>query len=99
MIGGSIFDIVTSVSEPEIHSDGRTHPGSVSFGLGGVGRNLADALACFDDDPVFISAVGDDEQVKKCKVQCSCSGWPTGNGKKLSNCQACSLAQLCLSPA
>ena len=77
MIGGSIFDIVTSVSEPEIHSDGRTHPGSVSFGLGGVGRNLADALACFDDDPVFISAVGDDEQVKKCKVQCSCSGWPT----------------------
>ena len=38
MIGGSIFDIVTSVSEPEIHTDGRTHPGSVSFGLGGVGR-------------------------------------------------------------
>ena len=38
MIGGSIFDIVTSVSGPEIHSDGRTHPGSVAFGLGGVGR-------------------------------------------------------------
>ena len=29
-------------------------------------------------------------------VQCSCSGWPTGNGKKLSNSQACCLAQLCL---
>ena len=29
-------------------------------------------------------------------VQCSCSGWPTGNGKKLSNCQACCLAQLFL---
>ena len=24
-------------------------------------------------------------------VQCSCSGWPTGNGKKLSNSQACCL--------
>ena len=23
-------------------------------------------------------------------------GWPTGNGKKLSNSQACCLAQLCL---
>ena len=29
-------------------------------------------------------------------VQCSCSGRPIGNGKKLSNCQACCLAQLCL---
>ena len=43
MIGGSIFDIVTSVSSGssgsgKIHSDGRTHPGSVAFGLGGVGR-------------------------------------------------------------
>ena len=32
-------------------------------------------------------------------VQCSCSGWPTGNGKKVSNSQACCLAQLCLAPA
>ena len=24
---------------------------------------MADALACFDEDPLFISAVGDDEQV------------------------------------
>ena len=30
---------------------------------------------------------------------CSCSGWPTGNGKKVSNSQACCLAQLCLAPA
>ena len=62
MLGGSIFDIVTSVSEPRIHTDGRTHSGGVSFGLGGVGRNLADALACFGDDPFFVSAVGDDDQ-------------------------------------
>ena len=26
-------------------------------------------------------------------------GWPTGNGKKLSNCQACCLPQLCLAAA
>ena len=28
-----------------------------------------------------------------------CSGWATGNGKKLSNSQACCLAQLCLAAA
>ena len=32
-------------------------------------------------------------------IQCSCSGWPTGNGKKLSNSQACCLAQLFLATA
>ena len=37
MIGGSIFDIVTSVcsdsgrGEEKIHSDGRTHPGRGAF--------------------------------------------------------------------
>ena len=32
-------------------------------------------------------------------VQCSCSGWSTGNGKKRSNSQACCLAQLFLAAA
>ena len=35
----------------------------------------------------------------RCHIQCSCSGWPTGNGKKLSNSQACCLAQLCQAAA
>jgi pseudouridine-5'-phosphate glycosidase/pseudouridine kinase len=64
VLGGSIFDLVTAVGEPEIVLDGHTHWGSVDFGLGGVGRNLADALALFDEDPAFISAIGNDEQVK-----------------------------------
>ena len=32
-------------------------------------------------------------------VQGGWGGWPTGNGKKLSNSQACCLAQLCLAAA
>ena len=36
---------------------------------------------------------------KQANIQCSCSGWPTGNGKNLSNSQACCLAQLCLAAA
>ena len=34
-----------------------------------------------------------------CNVQGSCSEWPTGNGKKLSNSQSCCLAQMCLAGA
>ena len=34
---------------------------------------------------------------EKCpEIQPADTGWPTGNGKKLSNSQACDLAQLCL---
>ena len=61
VIGGSIFDLVTSVPESSIVLDGSTHQGRVQFGFGGVGRNLADALASFDQDPIFISAVGQDD--------------------------------------
>ena len=32
-------------------------------------------------------------------VQGGWGGWPTGNGNKLSNSQACCLAQLCLAAA
>ena len=32
-------------------------------------------------------------------VQPADIGWPTGNGKKVSNSQACCLAQLCLAAA
>ena len=38
-------------------------------------------------------------KVVKLPVQPADVGWPTGNGKKLSNSQACLLAQLCLAAA
>ncbi len=63
VLGASIFDMFASISAPEVKFHGPTNMGTVSFGLGGVGRNLADALACFDENPAFISAVGDDDQV------------------------------------
>ena len=37
--------------------------------------------------------------VPMCPIQPADIGWPTGNGKKLSNRQACCLAQLCLAEA
>lgn len=62
VIGGSILDLATSVDVASpIPLDGATYRGSVHLGLGGVGRNLADALARFGTDPAFVSAVGDDD--------------------------------------
>eukprot|EP00095_Tigriopus_kingsejongensis_P001583 maker-scaffold831_size90909-snap-gene-0.15 protein:Tk01583 transcript:maker-scaffold831_size90909-snap-gene-0.15-mRNA-1 annotation:"pseudouridine-metabolizing bifunctional" len=60
VVGGSIYDLVTHVDDSQINLDGSTHLGSVDFSFGGVGRNIADALALFDVNPIFISAVGDD---------------------------------------
>ncbi len=60
VIGGSNFDLVTTVRDP-IKLDGSTHRGRVELSLGGVGRNVADALARFGADPYFVSAVGDDD--------------------------------------
>ncbi len=64
VIGGSIFDLATTVRDP-IAMDGSTHRGRVEFSYGGVGRNVADALACFGDDPFFVSAVGGDDLGEK----------------------------------
>ena len=61
VVGGSIFDLVTRVTSPSIKMDGSTHQGNVDFSFGGVGRNMADALACFDANPYFLSAVGEDD--------------------------------------
>lgn len=61
VVGGSILDLVTHVRDPVLTMDGSTHLGTVDFGFGGVGRNLADALALFDLNPMFISAVGADK--------------------------------------
>ncbi|TRY72383.1 hypothetical protein TCAL_04749 [Tigriopus californicus] len=61
VVGGSILDLVTHIRDPVVSMDGSTHLGTVDFGYGGVGRNLADALALFDLNPMFISAVGADD--------------------------------------
>ncbi len=63
VIGGSIFDLVTRLKEP-IRGDGATHKGSLHFGYGGVARNIAEALACLDVNPYFLSAVGMDDPGK-----------------------------------
>ena len=61
MIGGSIIDlVVSSADQSELKMDSSTNQGKIKMSFGGVGRNLADALARLESDPVFVSAVGDD---------------------------------------
>lgn len=58
---GSIIDLVTKSSEQTgLRLDSSTNKGTIKVGFGGVGRNLADAMAMLDMDPLFVSAVGKD---------------------------------------
>ena len=43
-----------------LQMNGSTHAGALSRSMGGVGRNLADALTRLGCEPLFISAIGQD---------------------------------------
>jgi pseudouridine-5'-phosphate glycosidase/pseudouridine kinase len=61
VIGGSNFDVVCKVNDAAgLVSNPSTVQGNVRTSFGGVARNIADALALLDCDPIFISAVGHD---------------------------------------
>ena len=60
VVGGSIFDFVVRLSEGEISLQGGTHTGSLRSSHGGVGRNVASALAMLGTRTRFVSAVGRD---------------------------------------
>lgn len=64
VIGGSIVDLIATVMEPEIKFSGMTHRGSVRQSYGGVGRNMADALARLGCRPLLVSAVGRDAHAR-----------------------------------
>ena len=59
VVGGSNFDVICQVNEA-LERNASTVNAKVRTCFGGVGRNLADALARLDCNPIFISAVGDD---------------------------------------
>lgn len=60
VIGGSNVDIVAAATE-DIMMDGRMLNGTIAQCRGGVARNIADALARLQVNPLLITAVGDDE--------------------------------------
>ena len=62
VIGGSNVDITTTLETPDpTKKTGSTEKGNIRVSYGGVGRNIADALARLEFDPTFISAVGNDD--------------------------------------
>lgn len=54
------MDIVATATE-DIQMDGRLLNGSIAQCQGGVGRNIANALARLQANPLLITAIGDDE--------------------------------------
>jgi len=62
VVGGSIFDFVVRLTEGQINLNGGTHGGTLQSSHGGVGRNVACALARLGQGPRLISAVGGDRE-------------------------------------
>jgi len=62
VVGGSIFDFVVRLAEGQINLNGGTHGGTLQSSHGGVGRNVACALARLGQGPRLISAVGGDRE-------------------------------------
>lgn len=60
IVGGSNFDFVVRCVESDLRFDGSTMFGQIRSCFGGVGRNIADVLACLGSNPLFISSVGSD---------------------------------------
>ncbi|XP_076307875.1 uncharacterized protein LOC143223603 isoform X3 [Tachypleus tridentatus] len=60
VVGGSVVDFTATVLEEKLQLAGRFNVGRIDFSFGGVGRNMADALARLDHNPLFISAIGKD---------------------------------------
>lgn len=58
VIGGSNIDISAKSSAPIIGHD--SNIGEVEFGLGGVGRNIAEGLSIFGANVSLLTAIGDD---------------------------------------
>ena len=62
VVGGSIYDFVVRLAEGDLELKGGTHPGSLASSHGGVGRNVAAALARLGAGPRLVSAVGADRE-------------------------------------
>lgn len=72
VIGGCNFDVICRVNEA-LEPNASTLNAKVRTCFGGVGRNLAEALARLNCNPFFISAVGND-QLGRSFIQADNSG-------------------------
>ena len=60
-IGGSVIDIIAKSCGDEEMIIGTSNPGTVFKSDGGVGRNIAEALARLGDKPLFYTSIGNDD--------------------------------------
>lgn len=60
VVGGTVSDLVASPAAGAPLLPGTSTPGRLTITPGGVGRNIAEALARLGTAPIFLSAVGDD---------------------------------------
>nr|XP_039252099.1 uncharacterized protein LOC120329521 isoform X1 [Styela clava] len=68
VIGGTNIDVIAKCTS-EILYDGPSNPADISYTLGGVARNIAEGLCRYNDNPVFISALGDDGHAQMVRME------------------------------
>ncbi|KAG8438664.1 hypothetical protein GDO86_005016 [Hymenochirus boettgeri] len=71
VIGGINVDFIAKSNHDAMVFGGQTNSGRVHQSFGGVGRNLADCLSRLGANPLFISAVGQDEHASSVMRYCS----------------------------
>nr|XP_006820370.1 PREDICTED: pseudouridine-metabolizing bifunctional protein C1861.05-like [Saccoglossus kowalevskii] len=70
VFGASIVDFMSTITKKNIMYHGGTNPGKLKQCYGGVGRNLADCLSRLDANPIFVSAIGDDNHASNLLNYC-----------------------------
>ncbi|XP_072408342.1 LOW QUALITY PROTEIN: uncharacterized protein [Chiloscyllium punctatum] len=76
VIGGCNVDFIAKAKGGDLVFAGSTNRGTVRQSIGGVGRNLADCLSRLGLNPLFISAIGKDDNGEA--VLSFCSHMDTG---------------------
>ena len=72
VVGGVNVDIGGRAHSPLVSAD--SNPGSVSYSLGGVGRNIAHNMCLMGVDVRMLTAYGDDLNGERIAASCSCLG-------------------------
>jgi len=72
VVGGAVLDITARLNAALPTWKSSSHPGKVRQSNGGVGRNIAEALARMGAPPRFVTLVGPDAAGEQLRVRC---GW------------------------
>jgi len=70
VVGGAVLDVTARLNAALPTWKSSSHPGTVRQSSGGVGRNIAEALARMGAPPRFVTLVGPDAAGEQLRARC-----------------------------